>query len=143
MKPRVLVRPVPPDAGVKRKLPPKHKKIKYYNIPGHHHTSSNRTNKLYNNNLYNHKAHNVKENNNKAILDSNASNKHGRNSSAPHLKQDQKLMRKLIKVPIIIIIQLNTMKMILLISIPMIKSKTKIKLKNQNITIETQTIIII
>ena len=97
MKPRVLVRPVPPDAGVKRKLPPKHKKIKYYNIPGHHHTSSNRTNKLYNNNLYNHKAHNVKENNNKAILDSNASNKHGRNSSAPHLKQDQKANEKINK----------------------------------------------
>ena len=97
MKPRVLVRPVPPDAGVKRKLPPKHKKIKYYNIPGHHHTSSNRNNKLYNNNLYNHKAHNVKENNNKAIVDSNASNRHGRNSSAPHLKQEQKANEKINK----------------------------------------------
>jgi len=105
MKPKKPNKPLQTDSGLKKNTnlsKPNQKQYKSKNIfkPGHHYTSSSKNDKLYINNFYNNKNEHPNrnyfagQNYNKMMIDINTSIKHGRNTSAPHLKKDRKNNKK-------------------------------------------------
>ena len=100
MKPKQQIKSIPPESGNKKnqnliKPNQKPKRLKNNFKPDHHYTSSNKNDKIFNNTFYNRNEHNNKSNN-KAV-DVNASIKHGRNTSAPHLKDKKSNNKKVNK----------------------------------------------
>ena len=100
MKPKQQIKSIPPESGNKKnqnliKPNQKPKRLKNNFKPDHHYTSNNKNDKIFNNTFYNRNEHNNKSNN-KAV-DVNASIKHGRNTSAPHLKDKKSNNKKVNK----------------------------------------------
>ena len=96
MKPKQQIKSIPPESGSKKnqnlvKPNQKPRRVKNNFRPDQHYISSNKNDKIFNNTFYNRNERNNKNIN--KVVDVNASIKHGRNTSAPHLK-DKKINNK-------------------------------------------------